>query len=70
MRVILMLLAAVLALGGCYQRVVGTRGLGAAGTRVHPEYRSDTAADRAVDGMLGRDRQGERYDARTYDEPR
>ena len=65
-----MLLVAVFALGGCYQRVVGTRGLGASGTRVQPEYRSDTAADRAVDGMLGRDRRGERYDSRTFDEPR
>ncbi len=65
-----MILVAAVAVGGCYKRVVGTRGLGAAGTRVQPEYRSDTSADRAVDRALGRDQPGTRYDDRGYGERR
>jgi hypothetical protein len=38
-------------LGGCYQRVVSSRGLG--GAEVQESYRSNTAADRAIDGMFG-----------------
>ena len=38
-------------LAGCYQRVVSSRGLG--GGTVQESYRSDTAADRAVDSLFG-----------------
>ena|SRR5215831_3143585 len=40
-------------LGGCYQRVVSSKGLGGMGTTVEEPYRSNTAADRAVDSMFG-----------------
>lgn len=55
----------------CYRRVVATKGLGGTGQRVDPSYRSDTAADRAVDGMMGR-QSGHmtQYDRQTYDEKR
>jgi hypothetical protein len=36
---------------GCYERVVASKGLG--GSTVQDSYRSNTAADRAVDGMFG-----------------
>jgi hypothetical protein len=38
---------------GCYERVVSTKGLGGVGTAVQQPYRSNTAADRAFDSMLG-----------------
>lgn len=37
---------------GCYERVVGAKGLGASYSTIQPEYRSDTAADRAWDTMF------------------
>jgi hypothetical protein len=40
-------------LGGCYQRVVSSKGFGGMGTTVEEPYRSNTAADRAVDSMFG-----------------
>lgn len=36
-------------LGGCYKRVVSSRGLGATGSRAQESYRSDTALDRWYD---------------------
>src|SRR4051812_5559530 len=50
-----LLITALLAVGsiGCYHRVVSSRGLGGMGSHVQESYRSDTAADRAVDGMFG-----------------
>ncbi|MFZ2875214.1 MAG: hypothetical protein WAZ94_12130 [Phycisphaerales bacterium] len=38
-----------LPLGGCYKRVVSSRGLGATGSRAQESYRSDTALDRWYD---------------------
>lgn len=38
--------------GGCYERTVSARGIGAMGTRVQEGYRSDTAMDRAWDSMF------------------
>lgn len=70
MRAVLMVMVAAVLVGGCYRRVVGTRGLGATGVRVQPGYRADTAADRAVDGMMGRARPAESYEERRFDEPR
>ena len=37
-------------IGGCYERVIGAKGLGAGGTTIHKPYASDTALDRAVMG--------------------
>lgn len=39
----------VLALAGCYQRTVSTRGIGSYGTAVQESYRSNTALDRWYD---------------------
>jgi hypothetical protein len=41
-----------LILSGCYSRVVGASGLGAAKYSIEPSARSNTAADRAVDSWL------------------
>lgn len=71
MRCTLLIVLVVLPLSGCYERVVATKGLGATGVRSQPAYRSDTAADRAVDKVLGR--KGEpltKYDEVKYDEKR
>jgi hypothetical protein len=38
--------------GGCYERVVKAKGLGAGGTAVQKPYASDTAIDRAVAGPV------------------
>lgn len=38
-----------LPLGGCYKRVVSSKGLGATGSRAQESYRSDTALDRWYD---------------------
>src|SRR5437868_9178670 len=38
---------------GCYHRVVASKGLGGRGGSVQEPYRSDTAADRAVDNLTG-----------------
>jgi hypothetical protein len=40
-------------IAGCYHRVVSSKGLGGMGTTVQDPYRSDTAADRAIDRMSG-----------------
>lgn len=45
--------AMVLAQAGCYRRVVGARGVGALSQPVQSGYRSDTAADRALDRSFG-----------------
>ena len=37
--------------GGCYERVVASKGLGS--DSIQPTYRSNTAADRAYDSMFG-----------------
>ncbi|MBS0195776.1 MAG: hypothetical protein JSR77_03370 [Planctomycetes bacterium] len=37
---------------GCYERVVRSDGIGASHSDVQPEYRSDTALDRAWDSMF------------------
>jgi hypothetical protein len=42
----------MIACGGCYERVVGASGIGASASTVEPSYRSNTAADRAFDGMV------------------
>jgi hypothetical protein len=38
---------------GCYKRVVSSKGFGGMGTTIQDPYRSDTSADRAVDGLMG-----------------
>jgi hypothetical protein len=50
---ILFLALLMLSGAGCYHRVVSSKGLGGMGTTVEDPYRSDTAADRAVDRMTG-----------------
>jgi hypothetical protein len=42
----------VVAAGGCYERTVSAKGIGAMGTNVQDGYRSDTAMDRAWDSMF------------------
>ncbi|HYE63222.1 MAG TPA: hypothetical protein VD997_14600 [Phycisphaerales bacterium] len=71
-RLLLAILAlSLLVLPGCYRRTVATKGLGGVGTRTQTEYRSNTAADRAVDGMLGRKPStATKYDEVRYDEKR
>jgi hypothetical protein len=65
------LFAVVLVMGGCYERTVSTRGLGGVGKKTQSEYRSNTAADRAVDSMLGRKPStATKYDEVRYDEKR
>jgi hypothetical protein len=49
-RAVLVGLILCLAAGGCYQRVVHSRGLGS--PRAQQGYRSDTAADRWLDEAL------------------
>jgi hypothetical protein len=62
---------AVLVMGGCYERTVSTRGLGGVGKKTQTEYRSNTAADRAVDAMVGRKPStATKYDEVKYDETR
>lgn len=39
-------------LSGCYERVVGAKGVGASYADVQSEYRSNTALDRAWDSMF------------------
>jgi hypothetical protein len=51
--VILCLALLVLCGGGCYKRVVSSKGFGGMGTTIQDSYRSDTAADRAVDNATG-----------------
>jgi len=48
---ILVLVLTLPLLGGCYQRVVSSKGFG--GSTVQEPYRSNTAADRAVDSAFG-----------------
>ena len=38
-------------LAGCYERVVSARGIGSDRYSVQPSQRSNTAADRALDGL-------------------
>lgn len=45
-------LLAIAALGGCYERTVKARGVGAMGKSLEPSYRSNTAADRAIDSLF------------------
>ena len=67
----LLLAVLVLPLPACYQRTVGTKGMGGVGTRTQREYRSNTAADRAVDSVLGRKpSSATKYDEVRYDEKR
>lgn len=51
---LLLLTALTLAPGGCYKRVVATRGIGSMGTGVQEEYRSNTAADRWIDDTFSK----------------
>lgn len=44
--------SASLALGGCYERVVSSNGIGAGSADVKAPYRSETAADRAFDRLV------------------
>jgi hypothetical protein len=44
--------SALLATGGCYERVVSSNGIGATAADVKKSYRSETAADRAFDRMV------------------
>lgn len=44
--------SALLVLGGCYERVVSSNGIGATAADVQAPYRSDTAADRAFDRLV------------------
>jgi hypothetical protein len=72
MRYALAISLLLLPLAGCYKRVVATHGLGATGVRTQPSYRSDTAADRAADSLVGRSKQKPltEYDPIKYDEKR
>jgi hypothetical protein len=45
-------LSAILLATGCYERVVGAKGMGASYADIQPGYRSDTAADRAFDSLI------------------
>jgi hypothetical protein len=66
-----LLLAAGALMGGCYERTVSTRGIGGVGSTTQKEYRSNTAADRAMDSLLGRPRsKATKYDEVKYDEER
>lgn len=47
---------ASLALGGCYERVVSSNGIGATSADVKNPYRSETAADRAFDRLVKPDK--------------
>jgi hypothetical protein len=47
---------APLALGGCYERVVSSSGMGATSADVQGPYRSETAADRAFDRLVKPDK--------------
>jgi hypothetical protein len=49
----LALLLAALCSAGCYHRVVASKGMGGMGTTVQEPYRSNTAADRAIDNISG-----------------
>jgi len=51
--VILVLAVVALSGAGCYKRVVSSKGFGGMGTTIQDPYRSDTAADRAVDSLSG-----------------
>lgn len=51
--IIFSIIPAIMASGGCYHRVVSTKGLGGMGKPTDDPYRSDTAADRAVDRLTG-----------------
>jgi hypothetical protein len=63
------LLAMTLLLPACYERTIATKGLGGTGMRTQQPYRSETAADRAVDSMMGRQtKHMTRYDEIHYDE--
>ncbi len=42
-------LVCALAVGGCYERVVSSHGIGTSDATVQPSYRSNTGADRAID---------------------
>lgn len=45
--------AALVALGGCYERTVESHGLGSAQGPVEPVYRSETFLDHAFDSLVG-----------------
>jgi len=67
----LVVFGCVLLMSGCYERTVSTRGLGGVGKKTQTEYRSNTAADRAVDSMVGRKPStATKYDEVRYDEKR
>jgi hypothetical protein len=51
---------ALLALAGCYERTVKARGVGAMGKSLEPSYRSNTAADRAIDSLFSDPRDAKR----------
>lgn len=44
--------ASIAMLGGCYERTVSAKGLGARNTVVQEGYRSNTALDRAWDSLF------------------
>lgn len=51
-RVVLVLLLPTALGAGCYERVVRANGIGSTNTAVQDGYRSNTAADRAVDRII------------------
>lgn len=51
---LLLALALLALLGGCYSRTVSTKGIGSYGSNVEESYRSDTAADRWVDSLFAK----------------
>lgn len=50
----LCLVVAAVSLGGCYERVVSANGIGASSADVQGGYRSNTAADRALDSVISK----------------
>ncbi|MCX5690579.1 MAG: hypothetical protein NTV94_12495 [Planctomycetota bacterium] len=49
-----LVLAGAACLGGCYERVVSANGIGASTASVQDSYRSNTAADRAIDSVVSK----------------
>jgi hypothetical protein len=47
----LLVLIGIVGLGGCYERVVSSNGIGSNAADVQGGYRSNTAADRAFDSL-------------------
>ncbi|HLP83675.1 MAG TPA: hypothetical protein VK157_04945 [Phycisphaerales bacterium] len=49
---ILLAVSIVACISGCYERTIKSRGIGGMGKSTQSGYRSDTAADRAVDSIF------------------